>query len=299
MHHPNLSCFAKASLPIHRLTNYPQNNFLMHSILALAARHLHEHSPQTHSPHLLHRDHETREAHHLQKALSSLSSAFNHSIHLNQDAVLATSFLLLFYVSSATILDPAPMRSCEDASFTFLHGIQSIVANGPLLAHNGRYKALVAPPSYDPVPPHIDTGTAPGFRSAQLVNSLPAGSPHLHNRDMYIERFNSLVPHIVSFTAPRHSNACNEVDLEIRLVLLLQWQALSPAAFVRLVQVEDPIALVIMAHYHAGVESVLSQAGDRWWWVRRKPRCMVRRIEERIGSVWGAWLEWPRSVLRG
>ncbi|PVH95186.1 hypothetical protein DM02DRAFT_618055 [Periconia macrospinosa] len=264
----------------------------MHAILALAARHLQE-APRA-SKNQLQRNYGIREAYHLQKALSSFSDTFNHDIHANQDAVLATSFLLFFHVSSVINIDPLPKQPCEDASFTFLRGIRSVVADGSRLAHSGRYKTLVAPPVYSSakVSP-LETYIGRNSEFLQLMNSLHPQSPYLHNREIYIERFKSLMLHLSIFMS-RNSKA---EGLEEKLLNLLRWQALCPAVFVELVKADDPIALIIMAHYHAAVESTLSQARNKWWWFQRKPRHMVQVIGEYIGPAWDSWLEWPRAVV--
>lgn len=265
----------------------------MHAILTLAARHLQE-APRTSKNHPRY-DYKALEAHHLQKTLSNFSHTFNNRIHENQDAVLATSFLLLFHVSSVLNISPPPTQPCEDASFTFLRGIQSIVADGSHIAHSGRYKTLVAPPVLSPaILPRTEACTGPGTLFIQLINNLPPRSSYIQNREIYVERFESLTLHLSSATA----QDLKAEALEELLLSFLRWQALCPLMFVDLVKAHDSIALVILAHYYAAVGFILSQVKNKWWWFQKKPRHMVKIIGEYIGPAWGPWLEWPRAVIQ-
>jgi len=265
----------------------------MHAILALAARHLQE-APKTHESHPPY-EYDVLEAYHLQKALSNFSQTFSHHAHANQDAMLATSFLLFFHVSSALNINPPQAQPCEDASFTFLRGIQSIVAAGSLIAHSGCYRTLVAAPVPSPViVPQAEVCLEPGSAFIQLISNLPPESPHIKNREIYIERFESLTLHLSASTA----HGLKAGALEELLFSFLRWQALCPPAFVGLVKAHDAIALVVLAHYYAAVGSVLSRVDNKWWWFRKKPRHMVKTIGKYIGPAWAAWLEWPRAAVQ-
>ncbi|KAF1948814.1 hypothetical protein CC80DRAFT_485591 [Byssothecium circinans] len=270
-----------------------QNNYLMHAILALAARHLQE-APQMHENHPLY-DYKVLEAHHLRKALSGFSHTFNNNIHANQDAVLATSFLLLFHVSSVLNINPPPKQPCEDASFTFLRGIQSIVADGSHIAHSGRYKSLLAPPVLSPVIfPRTEACTWPDTLFIQLINDLPPASSYIQNKEVYIERFESLTLYLSTLTV----QGLRAEALEELLLSFLKWQALCPPVFVDLVKAHDSVALVILAYYYAAVGLILSQVNNKWWWFQKKPRHMVQIIGEHIGPAWDAWLDWPRAAVQ-
>ncbi|KAH7112794.1 hypothetical protein B0J11DRAFT_597580 [Dendryphion nanum] len=270
-----------------------QHDFLMHAILTLAARHLQETTQSENHPSYNYR---VLEAHHLQKTLSNFSHAFNDHIHANQDAVLATSFLLFFHASSSVRdINVPSTQPCEDASFTFLRGIQSVVADGSHIAHSGRYKTLVAPPLPSPIIlPRTEACTGPGILFIQLINNLPPRSPYVQNREIYIEQFESLTLHLSTSTA----RDLKAEALEELLFSFLRWQALCPPVFVDLVKAHDVIALVILAHYYAAVGFVLSQVKNKWWWFQRKPRHMVKIIGEYVGPAWAAWLEWPRAAVQ-
>ncbi|OAG09324.1 uncharacterized protein CC84DRAFT_1193198 [Paraphaeosphaeria sporulosa] len=271
-----------------------QHNFLMHAVLALAARHLQD-APQLSGGHPPY-DYKIREAHHLQKTLSTFSHAFNNRIHPNQDAVLATSFLLFFHMSSIIDVNPSTTHPCEDTSFTFLRGIQAVVADGSHVAHSGRYKSLVAPPAHSPVIiPRTKASPGPVALFAHLIHNLPPLSPFLQKRETYIERFESLMPHLSASTA----QDLDDEPLEELLLSLLRWQALCPSLFIDMIKAHDCIALVILAHFYAAIGFIVSQVKNRWWWFQRKPHRMVENIAEHVGPAWDIWLQWPRAVVQG
>jgi hypothetical protein len=266
----------------------------MHAILAISARHIQEawHPSQNHPQY----DFKVLEAHHFQKTLSNFSDTFSANIHSNQDAVLATSFLLFFHACSALDINTSPARPCEDASFTFLRGIRSIVANGSHIAHGGPFKALVDPPLLLPILfPRAVPFTGPGALFISLLGSLPPFSPFLENRQIYIERIESLTLYLYTPTA----QDLGAEAVEEFLLSYLRWQAFCPTEFVSLVKAHDAIALIILAHYYAAVGFILPAVKDRWWWWQNKPRCMVHAIGEYIGPAWTAWMEWPRAVVQG
>jgi hypothetical protein len=254
----------------------------MHAVLALTARHLQEKLPSLSSPHY---DYKVREAHHLQKSLSTFSPKFNTTIHEHQDAVLATSFLLFFH-SCSVIPTTLPTCPCADPSFTFLRGIQSIVADGAHIAHSGRYSTLVEPRV--PASVTLPRGcSSPAVHLMQRIYDLPLNSPYLKNIPIYTERVQTLAPHLSPLEQGEESE-----DL---LLSVLRWQALCPHAFVDLINAHDHIALVILAHYYAAVKFIISRSPKKWWWLQKKPGRMVQVIADYVGPAWTGWMEWARG----
>ncbi|KAH8886601.1 hypothetical protein GQ53DRAFT_827915 [Thozetella sp. PMI_491] len=270
-----------------------KHDFLMHAILTLSAHHLQDLGRT--SPSQTTYDFKSLEAHHLQVSLSTLSDKIKYSILSIQDAVLATSFLLCFHACSAITTAPASEQPCEDASFTFLRGIQSIVADGSRTAHSGCFRVLVAPPPLLPnlSPPGVPL-KGPGALFMILLNGLPSSSAHLEHRNIYVERIESLSPYLALSSA----QSLDAEALEELLLSCLRWQAFCPPQFVALVKAHDIIALIILAHYYAIVGFMLSKLRDKWWWWRKKPVYMVHAISDYIGFDWALWVEWPREVIR-
>ncbi|KAK0706108.1 hypothetical protein B0T26DRAFT_443398 [Lasiosphaeria miniovina] len=270
-----------------------QHNFLMHAILALSARHLQEAAPLL-SQNCPSYDYSMLEAHHFQRALSGFSNGFNSGTHSTQDAGLATSFVLFFYASAACNADQPPAQACEDASFTFLRGIQTLVANSSSVAHSGLFKTLVAPPLLLPTLfPRAVPVVGPGAALMGLLDGLAASSPFREKRELYVERIESLTSYLSAATR-------QDIGAEVAEELLLacfRWQAFCPAAFVAATNEQDPIALAVLAHYYAAVELIIRVVKNKFWWWQNKPRHMVKLIGQSIGLAWVAWVAWPMEVV--
>jgi hypothetical protein len=267
-----------------------QNDFLMHAILALSARHLQERYDDSSGY-----DYKLLEGNHLQNALTSFRSAVNANVMSSQDAFLATSFLLFFHACADAATSADPPRPCEDNSFIYLRGLRSIVVDNSHAAHSGRFRSLVAEPHLLPLvlQPAVPR-QGPGAVFVGLLSSLPLQSPFAQNRELYMERIESLTPY---FFLPEARSDDTEI-LDELLMSCLRWQVFCSAEYVALVQGHDIIALVILAHYYAVVGSLLAGAEDKWWWLRRKPMNMVRDIARYVGRNWASWMEWPQMIAR-
>jgi len=264
----------------------------MHALLGLSARHLQESHRYAHSPSRY--NYELLEAHHMDNALSSFNKKFQSSISANQDAALAASFLLCFHACSTAHMNPrtAPL---QDSSLTFLRGIRSIVASHHRAAHSGVFKCLVTPPlltrrSF----PRVVPSTGPGAHFLNLLNGLPRLPSFLKNREVYEECIESLAPYL---SLAEEQDETRKESLELFLCFL-EWQAFCPAKFVSLVNTHDPIALILLAYFYAAAGSGLSEAKSRWWWWQNKPSYMVQAIDEKLGSAWTIWMEWPRATVQ-
>ncbi|KAH6678757.1 hypothetical protein F5X68DRAFT_212620 [Plectosphaerella plurivora] len=271
------------------------NDFLMHAILALSARHLQEHHRAVDDrPEY---DYKLLEGDHLQKALKLFGSVVSTNLASSQDAQIATSFLLFFHACADVTSGGDPSQPCEDTTFTFLRGIRSIVLNNPRAAHSGRFKSLVAKPQLVPtVFPSAVPQQGPGVVLRYLLESLPRQSPFTKNRALYVERIESLT--VYFSLLEEHSDDAQILD-EL-LVSCLRWQVFCTAEYAAMAQRHDIVALVILAHYYAVVASLLAEVKpeDKWWWLRRKPVHMVRSIGKYVGPDWAAWVEWPRMIAQ-
>lgn len=89
----------------------------------------------------------------------------------------------------------------------------------------------------------------------------------------------------------------SRIDL---LCLILSWASFVPPEFIDLVKVQNPRALVIMAHYYAaGVMLAMPVDGVNvmpWWW-RDRPRVMCGSICRHLGDEWAEFVRWPRSMV--
>lgn len=260
----------------------------MHAILALSARHIQHiqgYSAKDTSSNL-----NSVEIYHHQQTLSTYQRSFrDNTIRVNQDAVIATSLLLCFY--SCSLLDFQPAVNATDTCLTFFPGIRSIVSDAPEIAHNGLFRSIVTPPLFLR---NLHPAIGPGARLLNLLNALPASATLLANKELYIERIESLTLYLSTCTMQiLEAGALHEL-----LLCFLRWQSFCPKEFVSLVKAFDPVSLIILAYYYAAGGFAHARSGDTvWWWWQQKPAYMVRTISEYLAPQWNAWLDWPTSML--
>jgi hypothetical protein len=261
----------------------------MHAILSLSARHI-QHL-QGYAPKCTSSILKNLAIYHHQQTLATYQKAFqSNTVRVNQNAVLATSLLLCFY--SCSVLDFSPSAKVTDSCLTFFPGIRSIVADAPEIAHNGLFRSIVTPPLFLK---SLHPASGPGARFLKLLDALPASAHLVANKEIYIERFESLTLYLSTSTMQNLSDSA----LPELLLCFLRWQSFCPPAFISLVATFDPISLVILAHYYAAAGYAHSRVGERgWWWWLEKPSFMIRTIFHHLGPQWNDWLEWPKSMLR-
>lgn len=161
-------------------------------------------------------------------------------------------------------------------------------------AHNGVLGHLTKPPKWLALfLPRITPIFGPGGRLINLINRLPPTSPLLDNKEVYVERIESLTVYFstTSAHAPDHNS------VENLSLCFLRWQAVCPLEFVSLVKAYDPIALIILAHFYAAAGFVQMKVDNLWWWWQDKPKYMVETIAEYLLPAWAEWMEWPIEMI--
>lgn len=290
----NTACFSGESTSFQALSLLTsiQNEFLLHGILTLAARHF-QMTSHRQPVEFFYNFNQIQEKH-LQATISKFHCALERVHQTNRDALLATSFLLCFYACSIQDFKPSNPIPCEDTAFIFLLGTRSLVINKHKLAPNSLMKTLTLRPKWLSLfLPRLSPILGPGGRLVNLVNQLPITASLLKNKEIYIERIESLTVYL-STTAAQDPALKAVEDLS---VCFLRWQAACPPAFVLLIKAYDPISLVILAHFYAAAGFVQMKADNLWWWWQDKPKYMVETIAEFLLPAWAEWLEWPISMI--
>lgn len=266
-----------------------QNNFLMHALLAISARHLRKiqtsASPQ---PPI---DYESLESHHLHHALSDFRSALaNANFVANQDALIATAFTLSLYYCS--LLD-FPINSygghsVEECACSHLKAIIPIASADHHQVRKGAFRYICTPPLFHKNAPAL---SGPCVVLMQHVESLPPDHPYL---DLYIDRVESLTTLLLTTTAKEILTA-EEADQN--LLWILRYGGFVPTQVLRLADALDPVTMVIYAYWLGAAVHNLQFVGDRWWYWQERPPYLIRTISDYLGPEWAGWLEWPNMML--
>ena len=75
--------------------------------------------------------------------------------------------------------------------------------------------------------------------------------------------------------------------------LIMTWpHEINPRCY-ELLELRDPVALVLLAYY-----AVLMSMRKRLWWLARWPELLLKQIGSVLGVEWDPWLEWPRAMLK-
>jgi hypothetical protein len=75
--------------------------------------------------------------------------------------------------------------------------------------------------------------------------------------------------------------------------LIMTWpHEISPRCY-ELLELRDPVALVLLAYY-----AVLMSMRKRLWWLARWPELLLKQIGSVLDAEWDPWLEWPRVMLK-
>ena len=228
---------------------------------------------------------------HHQRTLSTYQTAFgNNTVRINQDAVLATSLLLCVYSSSLLDFDPFASFPITDSSLTLYPGVRSIVTDAPQIAWNGLFRSVVTPPLFLRSQPPV---IGPCAKLLNLLNTVPNSPCFMANKNLYIERIESLTLYVSNSVVQEHGTHV----LDELLLCFLRWQCFCPPEFIALVRSFDPIALIILGHFYAAAGFVHSRAGKIFWWFEEKPPYMVRKISGYLSPQWNIWMEWPKSLI--
>lgn len=286
-----ISGILRYSLSTSLLTS-TQNNFLLHGILTLAARHFQK-TCYDQAIEIPYNWKQVQEKH-LQATISKFHCALQRVHQGNKDALLATSFLLCFNACSIQDFKPSTLIPGEDTSFIFLPGTRSLVINKEHMPPNSLMKPLTLRPKWLSLfLPRVSPILGPGGRLINLVNKLPTTPSLLKNKEIYIERIESLTVYL-STTAAHNPDLDSVEGLSL---CFLRWQAVCPPDFVLLIKEYDPIALIILAHFYAAAGFVQMKANNLWWWWQDKPKYMVETIAEFLLPAWAEWLEWPLAMI--
>jgi hypothetical protein len=257
-----------------------QHDFLMHGILALSALHLSRMQPS----HTRKLKLTVLASTHEQAALPSFRKHISQNLNFNNDtcdAVFSFSGFVIPFILASESSSTSRIPGLEDGAPHWFHAIRGLMA---LLS--GNWSTLAQGP-YAPL--LAGTGTpAPDIISY-------ANNPH----DSHLVQVQQLISSY-DFSDTQDYVPCQIAMDELRRILstckttwgfkaaFVLWPAAVPPEYIRLLHVQHPIALIILAHY-----CVLLKKIETVWYLRGLGLNLLSSINKVLEPKWRPWLEWP------
>jgi hypothetical protein len=117
-----------------------------------------------------------------------------------------------------------------------------------------------------------------------LVKSLP-DDDRGETADAYLHAIDLLHTVLLESQKAGENQSC--------LALLFSWPALLSPKFFSSLSIQEPVSLIIMAHF----ASTLNHKKN-FWWITCWNTCIVNDVESRLSPDLHEWLVWPRQMCR-
>jgi len=252
--------------------------YLMHFILSCAALELFiSGSPSGNEVYL------NAAIRHHNAALSDYRLLLTNVTEENCDALSASSALLAV-ISAAMIFLPCnpepktPLEGIIEVS-ALMKGVHVMVAQGGQFVREGKLAPLLNPRPWDG-PQHLPEDVIPA------LDALRAKITSTYDTERATVYRDSIEELHRSFRAV----AVNPEHLPIFFIFLV----LASREYFDLLKENDPMALVILAHF-----GVVSQASSRLWWARDWDQIILDAVEEALDDDWQQLIAWPMKKIRG
>ncbi|KAF2240039.1 hypothetical protein EV356DRAFT_8653 [Viridothelium virens] len=134
-------------------------------------------------------------------------------------------------------------------------------------------------PERNPVTSPLCEGTAAALRNLEKCNRAMVTSEA--ERKICQEAINQL-SYYFSIVSPRPRD----------WNFLIRWLILIPESFHVLLQQNNPMALIVLAHWCVPIHHA-----PRRWFMNDWPERMIRSIANRLGSVWDISMQWPLGEI--
>ncbi|KAH8588743.1 hypothetical protein B0O99DRAFT_524416, partial [Bisporella sp. PMI_857] len=271
-----------------------QHPFLMHEILSLSALYLAQTKPESVTPYNL-----ASTAHH-DLALSLSQPAFATLSPLNADACFAFSMLLIAHLcipqpTTSNRNSPPLSQICQDSGpmhiqWIKMHrGIRAIrTAASPWLA-DGAFA------QFSPLQDLIETSTLkplPLLEQQHLDSLANVWVISLH-ADSVKETLNEALAelrYLASFI--------NTSESDMKHIPAMAWLSSVPEEFVRLVELQVPEAMLILASYAVYLKRI-----QYMWWCKGAGEALLNVVMGVLGadskSKWKEYLRWPTREALG
>jgi hypothetical protein len=269
---PGLQTFMRVNLPQIAFSN----KFLLHGILAVAALHLSRYKKDASEANL----YMTKALHHygiaLRKAtvlMGGFDAKSGPALYLF--SMLCFNFTLGLGPKSGDFLLFG--RNGIADWLVQVRGMRSVIENRPEILHHEALSPLFDVSIRNMAHTNSGTDHLPELREQILrINPPPAElKTYMEALDQLSERFD-----VVASSSRKVS--------QIFPQLVLVWLYLLEDDFVRLLQEEKPIALVILSHFCILLDSLGS-----WWWIRDWTEHLLSAIHASLNQEFRIWMQRP------
>lgn len=280
-----------------------QNIFLLHSVLSVSALHLSQTSPGIKEKKI----YSSAALRHHDQALMQYQEALQDIGPDSWSAVLMSSSLLFVFVFTYTMGDPSDVRgSADDAvemfnSFRWVRVARGIrvlrtqgqqhLTGGPLWPALGQ--AFSKWPVYiDPITQrnvYDDDPVCPDEARLRKLASMWEGDQQgsLERAQLYSKHLESLIrAYRRSYARDLQSRGRHVDDGNEQFMQSMGFLAEMTEPFITLLEMHDPVALVLMAHY----SKIIDSGSFSFWWTHRNSQVCVSRIRRLLPIEWHEWL---------
>jgi hypothetical protein len=254
-----------------------EHDFLLHSMLSVAALHLATEQPNRWAQHM-----DAAIRHH-NLALPKYRSSLDRIDSRNCSALFACSTLVVVYALGFSFLRAphgmgleTPVLGISDI-FALLRGSHMVLREAWQWIEVGEFGALFegrAVDQYKEMPPAMKAS----FRLLEEHNDSPSVDPS--DREVYEVTIRKLRECFIG------------VWVQGDKAFALSWPILVEPSYIVLLDKEEPMALAILAHYAV----VLDVVRERWWstgWGEQ----LLLDISQSCSAEWQALIAWPLEVI--
>ena len=255
--------------------------FLMRGILATSALHLSFQRPERH-------DHYTNLAVRNQNsAISTFRTLITSMDQSNADAFFALSSLIVVYgfespKASQTLGLFNYKGEHSDEWLPLIRGVNSIIMNVYPLIKGGRLSGLL----HDHRNPPPTTGL-PTVLETQL-DHLETMCEQASGGEEVVQMYKAAVGALRDCFVRMNNRSAYECEVSIAFL----WPVMIPQDFVDRLHREEPVALIILAHY-----CVILHHLDSYWWMNGWAMYIVQKIDRELDDDMRYWLQWPIRVV--
>ncbi|KAG7451697.1 uncharacterized protein BT62DRAFT_925881 [Guyanagaster necrorhizus] len=249
----------------------PQNQYLLHAILAFSALHMH-HTDSTSLPRYAAAAHTF-----YQQAKIGIHSEEEGTADINA-ALMALCLVGRYEFASLAKLCPL---SSSDSDWYITHcAIRRNIAKNRTESQDGDFRLLLRAMA----PPYVPTNFNEDFPlSLSTLLSTGPDVEELHDASVRAAYQDSI--HFLEIAWRASFHKCIGV-----------WWSMMSHTFFRLLEEQRPRALIILAHYCAMMKHVTR---DGPWWVKKQWGKEAARIVSMLDARWAPWLGWLESQLDG